>query len=95
MGDVQIIQWIDSHGIFLLFVGIISNTLVGYLPSPTKDSKASYVYLFKVSNSLVFQFARAFKSKIENSPNWEDAIQKHLENSDNPNLKNPLFLGKD
>lgn len=75
MGDVQLIQWIDSHGLVLLIWFTVTNICVGYLPAPTKDSSPFYVWFFKVSNSLVFAFARAFRSRVENSPNFQDAVK--------------------
>lgn len=75
MGDVQIIQWVNSHGILVLLTYIITNTFVGYLPAPTKDNSQFYVWFFKVSNSLVMSFARAFRTRVENSPNFQDAVK--------------------
>jgi hypothetical protein len=95
MGDVAIIQWIDSHGILLLISWMIVTTLVGYLPSPTKDDSRRYVYFFMVSNSLVFQFARAFGAKLENSPNFRDGIIKAINGGKFTQefVRNPNFQG--
>jgi hypothetical protein len=93
MGNVQIINWVDTHGILCLIIFIVTSTCIGYLPAPTKDSTKFYQWFFAVSNSLIGQLARAFKSKIENSPNWIDAVAKATNGSVViDSTKNPLFL---
>lgn len=75
MGDIQVIQWVNSHGILMLVILAVVNTSVGYLPAPTKDSSQFYIWFFKVANSLMLSFARAWRSKVENSPNFDDAVK--------------------
>lgn len=77
------IQWITRHP--HLFVGIatwvfnnVATVLISSLPAPTKSSSAAYVYWFKVGNTIIGNIARAHSTDLELSPNWEDAVSKHL-----------------
>jgi hypothetical protein len=58
--------------------GAVWNAFVGSLAAPTKDSSAYYVFLFKFCNTLAFNFARAKSTSIENSPNFQDAVNRYL-----------------
>lgn len=54
----------------------VVTVLITSLPAPTKDSSQRYVYLFKVANGIMGNIARAKSTAIENSPNWQDALNK-------------------
>ena len=54
--------------------GIISN-----LPAPTKDSTPEYVYSFKTLNWFMGNWGRAKSTHIENSPNWQAAVEAHVQ----------------
>lgn len=54
----------------------VITVLVSSLPAPTKDSSQTYVYWFKVANTIIGNINRAHASAVEKSPNWTDAVQK-------------------
>lgn len=56
----------------------VVTVLVSSLPAPTKDSSPKYVYWFKVANTIVGNLQRAHGSRIEDSPNFKDAVNKLL-----------------
>jgi hypothetical protein len=60
-----------------LFNNVIT-VMVSSLPAPTKDSGPKYIYWFKVANTVVGNLQRAHGSRIEDSPNFKDAVQKYL-----------------
>jgi hypothetical protein len=62
----------------LLALGVIWNSFVDSLDAPTKNSSASYIFMFKFSNTLALNFKRARSTSIEQSPNFEDAAKKYL-----------------
>lgn len=64
-----------------LFNNVVT-ALISNLPAPTKDSTAKYAYWFKVLNTVVGNIKRAQSTAIEQSPNWEAAVAKHI--AENP-----------
>ena len=56
----------------------VADVFISSLESPTKDSSASYRYWFKVLNKFAANWYRAADTSIERSPNFQDAVQKHL-----------------
>jgi hypothetical protein len=70
---------------YLLAVGAtwvfnnIVTALISALPAPTKDSTARYVYWFKVANTITGNLKRAQSTALEDSPNWQAAIDAHLQ----------------
>lgn len=76
-------NFIAHHPVLLSAVGTwllnnVVSALISSLPAPTKDSSMQYVYWFKVLNTIIGNVKRAQSTALEQSPNWEDAIQKHL-----------------
>ncbi len=61
-----------------IFNNIIT-VMISSLAAPTKESSASYVYWFKVLNSITGNLKRAQSTALENSPNWQDAVNAHLQ----------------
>ena len=57
------------------------DAIVGSLPAPTATSGAGYVFVFKVLNSLAFNFHRAANTSIENSPNFMPAVVRYISQS--------------
>jgi hypothetical protein len=52
---------------------------IGSLDSPTKDSGPFYRWLFKFGNGIIaLNPRRALNSSVESSPNWKDAVDKHV-----------------
>ena len=68
------ISTVDATWIF----NNIVTAFISSLPSPTKDSSQKYIYVFKVLNTIMGNIARAKGTAVENSPNWTDAVQKHI-----------------
>jgi hypothetical protein len=60
-----------------IFTNIIT-ALVSNLPAPTKESTVKYTYWFKVANTIVGNISRAGNTAVELSPNWNDAIERHV-----------------
>lgn len=60
-----------------LFNNIIT-AFIGSFPAPTKDSSVKYVFWFKFSNTVIGNLKRAQSTALENSPNWQAAIEKHI-----------------
>lgn len=59
-----------------IFNNIVTNAITS-LPAPTKDSTAKYVWFFKFSNAILAgNIKRAQSTAVENSPNFQDAVQK-------------------
>ena len=79
----MIMQWLTHHQVLFgvvatwIFNNIIT-VLVSNLPAPAKDSSVRYVYWFKVLNSIAGNVARARSTAIEQSPNWQPAVEAHI-----------------
>lgn len=78
------ISWAMRHpyitgGVAVWIFNNIVTVLVSSLPAPTKDSSAKYVYWFKVANTIIGNLARAKSTALELSPNFQDALNKALE----------------
>lgn len=77
------LRFLAQHPVMVSAVGTwllnnVVSALISSLPAPTKDSSMQYVYWFKVLNTIIGNVKRAQSTALEQSPNWEDAIQKHL-----------------
>ena len=76
-----------------VFNNIVS-VLVSSLPAPTKDSSVRYAYWFKVANSIIGNLSRAQSTAIERSPNWQAAVDAHIENlATNGTISSPVSPG--
>lgn len=79
---MNVITWFSNHPKAIVEATLLTkavwDTMIGALPAPTKDSSAFYTYLFKVLNSLAFNFHRAASTAIENSPNFLPAVEKYI-----------------
>src|SRR5882724_899151 len=62
------------------------SAFVSAFPAPTKDSSTSYVVWFKFSNTVIGNLGRAKSTALENSPNFEDAVEKHLAENGAPDI---------
>ena len=60
-----------------IFNNIITNA-VSSIPAPTKDSTPTAVWWFQFLNRFVGNVQRAKNSRIEDSPNWRDAVDQHI-----------------
>lgn len=70
--------YITASVLTWLFNNIVT-VLISSLPAPTKTSSAQYVYWFKVANTIIGNLKRAQSTALENSPNWQAAVDAHLE----------------
>lgn len=80
----QGIQFLISHPYIAAIVGTwvfnnIVTVMVSSLPAPTANSTPRYVYWFKVTNSITGNLKRAQSTAIEQSPNWEAAVNAHMQ----------------
>jgi len=74
------------HPAYMTFAGIactwifnnIVTVIVSSLPAPSDTSSARYVFWFKVLNKVVGNLQRAKSTSIENSPNWQPAVDKYI-----------------
>jgi hypothetical protein len=57
---------------FVMYFGFIA--LVGGMPAPTASSSIAYRWAFGSLNIFAANFARAAGPKIENSPNFQAAL---------------------
>jgi hypothetical protein len=57
---------------FVLYFGFIA--LVGGMPAPTATSGIAYKWAFSSLNIFAANFARAAGPKVENSPNFQAAL---------------------
>lgn len=71
-----------------LFNNIVT-VLITSMPAPTKESGQGYVYAFKVLNGIMGNLKRAQSTAIENSPNWQDAVTKHINGQAGTNQWSP------
>lgn len=61
---------------FTALAGAVWSAFVSSLPAPTATSTAKYQFWFKFFNTLAANFARAKSTAVENSPNFQEAINK-------------------
>lgn len=60
-----------------LFNNVVT-VMVTALPAPTKDSSKLYTYWFSVVNGVMGNIKRAENTHVEDSPNWQDAVEKYV-----------------
>jgi hypothetical protein len=65
----------------MYFAGI---AFVGGMPAPTATSGIAYRWTFTSLNMFAANFKRAVSTKIENSPNWEAAVQAEIKKTNIP-----------
>ena len=72
-------NFVSQHYVVIIWTWIVNNVIsvmITSMPSPTKNSSVGYVYCFKVLNTIVGNLARAKSTAVENSPNFQDAVDK-------------------
>lgn len=52
----------------------VFSTFVSSLPAPTATSTAKYQFWFKFFNTIAGNLARANRTAVENSPNFQQAV---------------------
>lgn len=51
-----------------------ASAFIGALPAPTATASQLYLFLFKFTNTFVGNLLRAYSSKVETSPNFQQAV---------------------
>jgi hypothetical protein len=74
------IPMVDNHPFLATWIfNNIATVLISSLPAPSKTSSVQYLYWFKVLNTITGNLKRAQSTALENSPNWQAAVDNHLE----------------
>jgi hypothetical protein len=74
---MTVIGFIQAHPTTFTLIGYyVAISFVGSLPAPTATSSMFYQFVFKFVNTLAGNLARAYSSKVEASPNFQDAVNK-------------------
>jgi hypothetical protein len=81
MGSLS--QFYQGHSVLFtvlatFFANYVWSAFVSSLDAPTGDSSPYYRFMFKFLNTLAANLARAKGTSVENSPNWQGAVAKHL-----------------
>jgi hypothetical protein len=63
----QTIDWLLGY--------YVLSAAISAMPAPTASSNPGYVWLFKFSNTLGANIARAYSTAVEKSPNFSDAAK--------------------
>lgn len=72
-------DFFHAHPFALVLSWWVFSAAVGSLPAPTKDSSRFYQWFYPFANTLGANLARAFNTKVENSPNFLPAVDLHNE----------------
>ena len=68
-------QFITDHQVLCtLTVGYVWSAFISALPAPTASSSTMYQFWFKFLNVLAANIARASSTKVEGSPNFQQAV---------------------
>ena len=67
---------VEHQTVVVLVAYYIFGALVGGMPAPTATSSTTYKWAFGSLNILASNISRAKSTTLENSPNWQAAIQK-------------------
>ena len=65
---------VEHSTISSLVAYYIAISFVGSLPAPQAKSTMFYQFVFKFVNTLAGNLARAYSSRVETSPNFQDAV---------------------
>lgn len=63
--------------LFALAAYYVGSAFTASLPAPRKDDPRWYVFLFQFVNTLAANLVRAYATRVENSPNFEAAVDLH------------------
>jgi hypothetical protein len=67
--------YISAHQATSTLVGyMVFSNFVGSMPSPQANSSAGYKWLFAFLNAMASNITRAISQKIEQSPNFQSAV---------------------
>jgi hypothetical protein len=69
------IDFIKAHQVFSTFVVTsVWSAFISALPAPQTNSGMPYQFFFKFANYLAANISRANSTKVENSPNFQSAV---------------------
>lgn len=71
-------DFIHAHPFVLVLSWWVFSAATGSLPAPTAQSSPFYQWAFKFLNTLAANIARAYGTRVENSPNFLPAVDLHL-----------------
>lgn len=76
-------NFIHAHPFVLVGSWWVFSAAVGAMPAPSKEpgkeSSAFYQWLYMFLNTIAANIARAYSTKVENSPNFLPAVDLHNE----------------
>jgi hypothetical protein len=71
----QIISFVTAHQVLSTFiVTSVWSSFISALPAPQVTSSQLYNFFFKFANFLAFNLSRASSTHVENSPNFQAAV---------------------
>jgi hypothetical protein len=72
-----IVSFLTAHQVLSTFVATsVWSSFISALPAPQAASSQFYSFVFKFCNYLAFNLSRASSTRVENSPNFQDAVNK-------------------
>jgi len=73
-------NFIVAHQVLCtLAVGYVWSAFISALPAPSATSSTLYKFFFAFLNVLAANIARAQNAKVENSPNFQGAVNKQAD----------------
>lgn len=70
-------SFLVEHQTIATLVGYyIVSAFVGSLPAPRANSTQLYLFFYKFANTLGGNLTRAFATRVEGSPNFQDAVNQ-------------------
>ena len=70
-------NFIHAHPFVLVGSWWVFSAAVGAMPAPSAGSSAFYEWAYKFLNTIAANIARAYSTKVENSPNFLPAVDLH------------------
>jgi hypothetical protein len=71
----SVMAFLSAHQVLAtVVIGYVWSSFISALPAPTAESSAFYVFCFKFLNVLAANIARAKGPQVENSPNFQAAV---------------------
>ncbi len=70
-----IVSFVTAHQVLSTFiVTSVWSSFISALPAPTATSTPWYQFVFRFCNYLAFNISRGNSTKVENSPNFQAAV---------------------
>lgn len=81
---IHIHPYISASILTWVFNNIITAAVTS-MPAPKRNSSSGYVWFFTFTNTVVGNISRAKSTTLEKSPNWQDAVDSHVQTLQNGN----------